>query len=283
MSNFDAEPVNLGASYGANFSSDVRVADPFTASNLTWTEIEDSTSSAWGGFWFYHGLTVGRAGMVLVAVGGVGSEVIIASFPAFNATAQGFKMFVPIPVASGSRISLAASMADTSTIRCQLVGVKSSAFDAVPTWTVMESGPYDLEDNLSTYGKGPSIDPGASSNTKGSYTELSVTGTNSSNNVLQGDSIGADYDYFGTLAHDNYNVSASNAYKLLDVATGAVSSEVISMGDVHHRTNGSESLSTQVMWDPGGISTGTRVSARAQADDTDATDRLVGVTMFGLR
>ena len=285
MANFNPQPVDLANSRAAQFAAKVLVADPFTASNLaSWIEIENSTAEAWGGFYVYQGVvSQSIRGILFIATGAASSEVIIASMPISSATKNSYSMYVPIPIASGTRVSIAASCSAALTLTAQVIGVKSSAFDAEPAFTVLESGPYDLENNAATYGKGKSVDPGSTVDTKGGYTEISVSGTNAANNVIQGDSLAQTYDWFGVLSHDNYNNSQSNINKLVDVATGEVSSEVIFMPDMYERRNSNESQSNGVIWDPGGQTSGTRISARAQADDADAVDRLGTVILFGLR
>lgn len=272
-------------STSVNVAADVRPADPFTASNVTWVESISSTSNAWAGFYISHHDISALNGILLVATGATSSEVIIASMPV-RQSHKGYKfaMYVPIPVASGTRISVAVASSAADTLqRIFVVGVNSSIFDAEPTWTVMESGPYDLEDDAATYGKWGVIDAGAVASTKGSYDDVVTTGTNSANNLIQGDSLGQTYDWLGILINDQLNISQSNGSCLIDVASGAVSSEVAFGTDLDNRKNSDEQNWNSIYWTPSGASSGTRISARASASTTDAVDRISGCLLFGVR
>lgn len=285
MAFFDAQPVTSASSTGFSFSTQTLVADPFTASNITWTEVENSTSEAWGGFYVVQS-GFNAHGIVLIATGAASSESIIASMP-FGASYQlGSSLtYVPIPVASGTRISIGGSTQAAATCRGQIIGIPSTNFDSTPSFTVMESGPYDLENDAATYGRFAKIDPGGTANTKGSYTEISVSGTNAANNVIQGDSLGQSYDWLGMRFGENWNNAQTVQNRLWDVAHGAASSETIFAADFWDRLDALErvALGTEIVWVPWGRASGDRISARMQCDITDANDRIGSLCLFGLR
>lgn len=269
--------------------------DPFDDSAVTWTEIVSSTSEDWGGFFFNIQTTTtilaGSAGNIIIhfAIGGSGSEARFATltFSTFYNT-SGMAHYVPIPISSGSRISAAICTSNNLTVFLGVSKVPASSFTSTPSFTTMDAGPYDLDSwNAAVV---PSslfftIDPGGSANTKGSYTELSFTGgTYRGNNILNGDSLGQAYDYLGFHLHLCGN-STKNTYNwLVDIAYGAASSETVFVSDVYVSTTNRESFShNNILWVPWGRASGDRISVRAQCSGTDSTDRLIQVTMYGLR
>ena len=286
MANFDAQPVNAGTSIEYTITADVRVAAPFTESNLTWVEVENSTAADWAGFYIINvsnTLAATTPGMLFVAKGAAASEVRIAVIPTnISRTIPAYTQYIPVPVPSGTRLSVAASTEAARTVYGQLVGVLSADFDAEPTYTAFESGPYDLTAGA-TYGEWTEIDPGATINTKGSYTEISQT--SHTNNILNGDSLANTYDYFGFMIGDNFWTSARNQGGLVDLATGATSSEVIFAPDIASRVTSQEfsSNTCPIMTKMTAATSGTRISARMQASTNDVTDRIRGVLLFGVR
>ena len=281
MANFDAQPS------GSRFSitPDIRVAAPFTPSNVTWVEVDASTSADWAAFYIMLSNTTGlnsNAGIFFVGVGAAASEVIIASIPlAFGFRSVAFNMPIPIPVASGSRVSVAITRQAASDVDGQMIGLPSADFDAEPAYTVFESGPYDLS-NTVDYGKWPVIDAGATANTKGAYAEISNAYTN---NVLNGDSLANTYDWFGYSMNANFNTVMSNNTSLMDIATGAVSSEVIFGADLEASIKANEATpyTSPLITHTAIATSGTRISARMESSLTNVLDRIRGVLLFGVR
>lgn len=264
----------------------VRPAAPFVEANMApWTEVSAATANAWQGFWFWHQDRIGDRGIMLIAKGDVGSEVIIGIVPSTqSAKSTYFYSYVGVPVPSGTRLSVAFASSDAGSLNyVSVVGVVSSIFDATPPWTVMESGPYNLEDDILTYGKFAPIDAGAVASTKGGYEDVVTTGLNAGNNVIQGDSLAQTYDYLGILFNDNHNTSASNNTTTLDLATGVLLSETAIIEDFTLRKNNVEISWNGLIWTPSGVSAGTRISARASTSEVEPTDRLSGCLLFGLR
>ena len=285
MANFEATPVNAGTSAGFSFTSQAQVAAPFTESNMTWVEAENSTAADWAGFYItFMGVASGsKSGIFFVAKGAAASEVRVATIPAGLDTKNLSCMFyIPVPIPAGTRLSVSASQSAAAVLSGQIVGVLSANFDAEPTYTVFESGPYDLSASL-TYGLFPAIDPGATTNTKGAYSEVSFTGHAS--NIINGDSLDNTYDYFGLIISNNYNTANDSKELLLDLATGVAASEVIWAADLNARQNQNEvtQFTTPMMVPTTAMTSTTRISARAQSNDNDATDRIRGVLLFGVR
>lgn len=256
------------------------LADPFTASNHSWTEIHSATASAWGGFYVHAYAASPRRGILCVAVGAVGSEQIIASIPMGLSMTSVTSFYVPIPVAAGSRVSVAMSTHATGSVFFDLYGVKASVFDATPNWTVMESGPYNLASDAAQYGKGIAIDSGATANARGAYTELS---NGDAANLVQGNSLANGYDYAGILITNNALTSQNNYYFQHDFAIGAAGSEVNFLTGRHHRTRSTENEDFYTAWNPRGFAAGDRVSVRSQCSGNDAAKRITGAYILGVR
>lgn len=283
MTAFECAPVNSGASVGFSIAGQIRLADPFTPANITWTEVVASTSEDWGGFMINLSPALGKYGVVLFAIGAASSETLIATLPVAQGYSAPMCLFVPIAVPSGTRISVGASVNTTQQIQGQVTGYPATKFSQLTSFTVLESGPFDVTSGFSGYGRGPSVDAGGVINTKGAYSEISFSGANDGNNLINGGSLGHDYGYFGVLTHDVV-AAQSNHDRLWDVAKGAVASETIFLPDYYQRVNDRESHgTTSILWDPEGASVGDRIAARLQSSTADAADRIGSLFLFGLR
>lgn len=281
----DPQPVNSSTSLGFSFTTQSRVADPFTASGMTWTEVVASTSAAWDGFTITIATLNQRAGPFLIATGAASSESIIAVVPANPVRIfRSFNMYVPIPIASGTRVSVACSLDSSETIYGQIEGDLRSNHTIHPTFTNLDCGPFHLE-NDADYGRGVTIDAGGTANTKGSWTEMSKTTGNGPNNILNGDSLDNTYSWFGACA-GKFEASTWNedVTFLFDIGTGAASSETVQMADKFTRSSIRELANTGfVMFETGAFTSGTRVACRAQASSTTAAERTIQPYLFGLR
>ena len=284
MANFDAQPVNTGTSASLSFTSQVRVAAPFTEANMTWIEVENSTGSDWAGFNIQTTLNqAGIMGMFLVATGAASSEVMNTVIPITTSYRDwASPQFIPIPIASGTRVAVAASCNFAATVYCQIVGVLSSNFDSEPNFTKYYTGPYNLTNTSADYGKWVELDPGATVNTKSSYIEISQTSHTA--NVLNGDSLGDTYTDFGFIIGDNFNTANRLSGAFVDVAVGAVSSEVIWAADIHSLMTVNEQtiIRTPLIVPTTDASAASRWSARIQCGTNDDPDRKRSILLFGV-
>lgn len=286
MSFFQPYPATPASSGGFSVAAHVRLANPFARASYSsgFTEVVASTPEQWGGF--LVSAAAGSRGIIVVGIGAAGSEVIIASLPLSMQYGAAVSYYVPIPIAAGQRVSIAVSAATSASVTGQIVGFAASGFSALPTFSVLECGPFDLDGGFGDYGKTTVIDPGGTANTMpGSYTEISLAGTNTvANNQINGDSLANSYDWFGFTVFDGNNSATSQQERLWDLATGAAASEVdFATGLYDEVSSGEYNLLPGIFWMPGGMAAGTRISARMQCSIIDATDRLGGVYLFGLR
>lgn len=158
---------------GFSFTSQQRVADPFTESNMTWVEVENSTSSDWGAIKITY--DADRSGLLHVGVGAASSEDRRVTLPLERASKDTyFSVDIPISIPSGSRVSVSASSAVSTTIRGQIIGYPESLFSSTPGYTHLDLGPMDFTNATGSYGDGVAVDPGGTANTKSSWVEVST-------------------------------------------------------------------------------------------------------------
>ena len=113
-------------------------------------------------------------------------------------------------------------------------------------------------------------DPGATINTLGAIVEMTASSSH-------------DYDYILVMIGNRGNSSMTTHGQLLEVLTGAASSEVL-LATIAYVPSAQEFVgSCLVMLAPyGPIASGTRISVRSQATINDATDRLLDVVIIGM-
>jgi len=117
---------------------------------------------------------------------------------------------------------------------------------------------------------GTGVDPGGSANTKGAWSELTAATSFD---------IGALLVVVGTRA--NSAVDASHE-QLLDIGVGAASSEVVVLPDMALRASAVTDLyQPEFGFYFVDIDAGSRIAARSEDNQTDATDRLLDVEAIG--
>lgn len=210
-----------------------------------------------------------------IAVGGAGSEVIVASdLKTQNQIGLAPRFSFPLTIPAGTRIAARAqSTAATTTVVAQ-VTLLDAAFHA------QQGAP-----NLDTYGfasgttLGTQLDPGATANTKGAYAQLTASTTN---------------DLAGFFVAFDINGQSSGstgiAEYLVDVSIGAAASEKVILPNIQLigdrqtiANNACYILPATTDYLPIFIPAGTRLSARCQCSINTATARLIGITFYGVR
>jgi hypothetical protein len=204
-----------------------------------------------------------------IAVGASSSEQIIianlqVSIP--NGVSVAASFWFPIHIASGSRISA----------RCQC----TTGAATVRVSALLFGGGFASPERHSivdTYGAatadsgGTSVDPGGSSNTKGSYSQLTAATTRPHKGLL--------------LAIGNQiNGVRTGCAWLLDIAIGASLSEQVIIPNLSLNADTTKDMVFPQAFSfiPITIPAGTRLAARAQCSITDATDRLLDVVAYGV-
>ena len=280
-------PVNTATSQGFSFSGTVRPQDPYNIAAHTWVEVVSSLPVDMGGF-FINSEAASAVGLLMVATGTAGSENIFATVPVTSAYRESSSFFVPIALASGTRVSIAAAINSSNTIRGQCVFLPESDFSMTTDFTVLESGPYNLDGGSTEYGDWASVDSSATANTLGPWTEASITTTNSAAyNKINGDSLDQNYRYLGPIFNSQFNSANQDHDRLWTWGYGASGSETALATSIYQFAMGAEqhSIDRQVFWinTDGRDTTGERHAFRLQSSITDAGDRDGAVLLLGLR
>jgi hypothetical protein len=212
---------------------------------------------------------LGSGVMADIAIGGAGSEVVIIENLKINLGQQAgdgiYAWFLPINIPEGVRISAAVQSSET----IQDVSIFVQLFDSSFRTGSMGSKVIAIGDDTATT-NGSIIDPGASQNTKGAYTEI-----NASTSV---DLYGFNYS-LGT------NLSAStggNLGFLVDIAVGSAGNEEVIVGDIGMCINNREQNSYNSFYSDIAIPSGSRISARAQSSTNNDPQRLFDIIIHGV-
>lgn len=203
--------------------------------------------------------------LVDIGVGAASSEQVILEnlvFSGRNELFNGYTFDYPIP--AGSRVAARFQTTNTSISLYLIVLVGTGHFlSGAPHRKVTVYGANTADSG------GTSVDPGGTAHTKGSYSEITASTTRRIRKLHIG------------VGNQGNNVRSYAEY-LLDIAIGAASSEQVIIPDIPLIGAQNEVIASNVgtsfMVD---IPAGTRIAARAQCSITDATDRLVDLTIHG--
>lgn len=213
--------------------------------------------------------TTGRVYMVTLYTGGSGSETPVASNLLFDgsggsAIGGGGIVDVPLAIPAGTRLSVSA----------QSGAVGATLTAAV---TISRVGTVPGISSFTTYGadtgttRGVSIDPGATANTKGGWTEI----TSASSSIIQALVLSCGF---------GGNGAPDSARWYFDIGTGAPLSETVLIPDIQIEAYGASTvyglLVRSALVFPY-IATGTRIAVRASCSINNATDRKLDVVLLG--
>lgn len=248
--------------------------DPGTVNSKgAWFELTSATPfDAWGFFLqAIYGISIGVNDDFLldIGIGGSGAEtVLLANVPLGLAGTRGdlCSVFVPLEIPSGTRVS--ARIQQSSTSSSDAVFVKLLLFEKSTQSGASSAQTYGA--NTADSG-GVLVDPGATLNTKGAWSEITPATSADINWLLL---------FFG----NQDNSARSSCGWIFDVAIGAASSEVIAVADIPTWC----SSGTGVVFPPyftipiPTIPSGTRLSVRCACSINNFTDRLLDVVIIGL-
>jgi len=170
-------------------------------------------------------------------------------------------VWAPISIPAGSRVSVRFNN-DADAKYIQLILFKGS-FAAGPAMAEV----FRTDDSINN--AGVTIDPGATANTKGAWTEVEASTLYTMNGF-----------YLVLGANDNNATTIANF--LIEVAVGGSGSEEIISGDIAFGQTATE-LSVGSYYIPVKVAQGQRISVRAQCSITDANDRLIDASIVGIR
>jgi hypothetical protein len=236
-----------------------------------YAQIIASTAHAAKGFLVQLGnASAGVDYSVDIAIGGAGSEIIIvADLLAGSGTgsiARQGAYFIPIPIPAGTRVSA----------RCQATTLSSALRAKVHLLG-------DLPGGMEPFGKcvrygfvsattqGTTIDPGATANTKGAWTQL-VAATTYAIKAL----------WFDT--SNLVQVTRTSADWLLDLGIGGAGAELVIAPNFHIEASTTDDTLVHGPSPllPVSIPAGSRLSARCMSSLNTATVRNLAVAVYGL-
>jgi hypothetical protein len=228
--------------------------------NATYTELIASTSQDWYGFYIGCAFQSNTgAYKAKIAVGAAASEVDIFEWILEGQSVRGIGqvVFVPLKIPVGSRVSANLGFSNSTTVELVLYGIEDLS-DQTPIYTTATTHCLDI-----------ACDAGATANTK-VRTELVA-------------STGAPIDAISVFTGDT--VTGADTRLLCDIETGAAASEVVVLGNLVWRTEQTGGPTTSpTHYGPMRISTiasGARLSCNIQADTTNVSGRVIGITVVG--
>jgi hypothetical protein len=205
--------------------------------------------------------------LIDIATGAASSEVVKVPDLLFDhRVGMSAQYALPYEISSGTRVAIRIEATGAATFYCTLV--MADANSRIQEITSVVATAYGA--NSGSTPVGTSVDPGATINTKGSYAQLVA-------------STGDDIKQFLIMVGNQGNIGPTGGSWLLDLATGAAASETDVVDDLPLQSYTSYHGPAQVFGPFAlDISSGTRLSVRAQCSINDATDRLLNVVVLGL-
>jgi hypothetical protein len=236
-----------------------------------YTAIIASTTADMHGIWIQiPRCATGTDNLIDIAIGAAASEVIIAAdlgvSSGTGAIGRGVGYFFPITIPAGTRIAARCqSTTLSSVVHVQITGFEGGFLTPCVLSRVTTYGAATADSG------GVSIDPGATANTKGAYTQIVAATTFPIRSLIF---------YLG----NQINVTRTSADWLMDIAVGGAGAEQIMIPDVHVWCVSTEdTMHPQISIPmPVCIPAGTRISARAQCTTSTATVRLYDLILHGV-
>jgi hypothetical protein len=263
---------NTGASTGFQSPSSTTTA----FANGGWGQVVAATpsDSTWMMVYLESINSISTQQAVTIAVGASGSEYTVISNLTCSSCVEhaGIRYLFPMTIAAGTRIAVASSSANTGDSITIGLTLFDDVFSSAGTGSAVDTYGFNPANNCGT-----AVDPGATANTKGAYTQLSGALT-------------ADLSGFN-LAFDtqaNYSGSQGIINWLVDLAIGGSGSEVVILPNLylagHANSNATSAIYAPATgYVPIQIQAGSRVSIRASSSTNNAVDRVIGCTMYGSR
>lgn len=113
-----------------------------------------------------------------------------------------------------------------------------------------------------------SVDPGATANTKGAWSQISAATVRDHRGLLM--AVG-----------NQVNTVQTAAFFMYDIGVGAAGSEQVLVPNLHHYFAANETIAPAYNYLPVRVPVGSRLAVRAQCSITDAVDRLSDVALYG--
>ena len=255
----------------AGFNASVTTANGFSCGNDakgSWNELIASTSGDCDllFLYVYHSDSGVEEFLFDVAVGAAGSEEAIIENVHLTGRPRNdppLLLNIPVHIAAGSRVSV---RCQGTTVRTVNVAVKlyANSFSASPSRAGAKGFGIDLSGS-----RGTVVDPGGVANTLGAWTEIDAS---TSDDI---------YGFFVMIGNDdNATINTNNEF-FIDIGIGGAGSEEVVVDSIWSRSSTSENNYPTEFFDIV-IPAGTRIAARMQAQDIDATDRIKTIALLGI-
>lgn len=215
----------------------------------SYVELSAATGFEYHGLWVLVGNPSAANASFRLAIGGAGSEQVIADqiyCPSPSTRQQLFQIYMPLKVPAGVRlaISMSRNAGTTGTFAVAVIGMAGGTTWPVGYQRATGYGPTAAAPN------GVTVTASASAHTKGSYAELTSSTTNPMR-LMQVVIAGNE---------------TSTGFQFVDVAVGAASSEVIVVPNLVLRTHANTQEANGLVYTlPVNQPSGVRVAARCQA------------------
>lgn len=260
---------SIGQNTGTSLGTALTVSG--TNTKGSWVQLSASTSSACTGICaFMLGGAADGTLLVDIGTGGAGAETVIVSNVSMIASGTTWNpfsyFFFPKAIPSGTRVAMRfQSTSASSTMEVGLYLLNNSGSILIDSCT-----PTTYGANTGT-SLGTAVDAGASTNTKGSYAQITASTTD-------------DIDWLTIHIDWQNNTAMQVARFLVDIATGAAASETVVINNIlvsSHSGLAGKNPTPFFGPFPVTVASGTRLAARCQSTTNDATDRIIGISLIG--
>jgi hypothetical protein len=230
----------------------------FTAN---WAYVYTYASAASNGRQYLYDIATGAAAAEVVRL----PDILAWGGPTSAHAGAAGNLPFPLAVASGTRVAA----------RCQSTtggGTLNILVRLIAAGSLVGISTFTNHGAVTADSGGTSYDPGGSANTKGSYTQLAA-------------STAAVAQYLMLMTSVGGNTQPTSNGWAIDIATGAAASEVVLIPDLRQSVL-NESTDGVLLWQPSChafpvyIPASTRIAVRASVVGTDATDRLIDMSIY---
>lgn len=204
--------------------------------------------------------------LIDIGIGAASSERVVVPNLAFSSRlGHPQSIWLPVAIPSGSRLAARCQCNSTTNVPRIVVTIMGTNPSGLSGFGRMTAYGVDTSDSGATV-----VDPGASANTKGSWTQIVASTTNECRMLL-----------IAITARGNS--AMVDAGWLFDFGIGSGGSERILVPDQYAGAQTASDVVTPSFIGPlpVSIAASTRLAARSQCSSTDATDRLLDVAMYG--
>lgn len=260
---------------GASSTGPVILTGGSTFTKGAWVQIVASLTqdTSWMLFYIETENSPGSAYAVDIGIGGSGSEIAIVNNLFFNEVVGGGRRYMfPLTIPAGTRVAARAAGNSASSNVSVCFTVFSDSYQSAGCGSAIDTYGF----NSATI-QGVAIDPGATANTKGAYSQIVSATTADTAGIF------VNFD-----TQNNTTGSTNSSTQLIDIAVGASGSEIVIVPNTllsSFQSTGGESIqmSGYLPYMPIQIPAGSRLAVRSQCSTNVSPDRLFGCTIWGVR